>query len=256
MEDVERSAWAFTQSDERSAVSVYLLVLFFPPFPLSCSGHSATPPAPFLSHCPFTSTICDVEAAIFLWRLPQLSPWRVTLMTNWVWKWRWWAVKAMPLRHPSPPTMYTKAARHTNTCISLVCVRHLTHNTLSHSALPWDKARGCVANRVTTWTYNIQRKENRKLKFWLSSTLTPKCVSLEPHLFTPQRYSIISNTALLSMNTFTHHSVFTQFTIFFPHLRFIPAHVEQIDFSTANRIVPTSSLWLLYYYFSNNLQTN
>lgn len=30
-----------------------------------------------------------------------------------------------------------------------VCVSNLTHTILS--ALPWDKARGCVANRVMTW---------------------------------------------------------------------------------------------------------
>lgn len=113
-------------------------------------------------------------------------------------------VKVMGCESNAPaPTIhtvhiYTKAARHTNTWISLLCVRNLAHNTLSHSALPWDKARGCVANRVMTWMYNTQRKENRKWKFWLSSTptLTPTCVSLQPHLFKLQHYSIMWNTAL------------------------------------------------------------
>lgn len=66
-------------------------------------------------------------------------------------------VKVMGCESNAPaPTIhtvdtYTKAARHTNTRISCVCVRNLTLNTLSHSALPWDKERGCVANRVMTW---------------------------------------------------------------------------------------------------------
>lgn len=103
---------------EGSCVFIYLLLFFS--FSLSCFGHIATPLPPLQSHCPFSFPICDVEAAIFLWWLPQLSPWRVTLMTNWVWKWRWWAVKAMPL--PPLHTLCTYTRKQPDTKISVVCV--------------------------------------------------------------------------------------------------------------------------------------
>lgn len=101
----------FCTITERAAVRlfIYLLDSLPLPFTLSCLEHSAVPlPPPLLSHCPCSSPICDVEAAIFSRWLPRLSPWRVTLMTNWVWKWRWWPVKAMPLPPPCTPWTYTQ----------------------------------------------------------------------------------------------------------------------------------------------------
>lgn len=142
--------WAVTMCihtirGEGSCVFIYLFIYYFFFFHSHrlCFGHGTTPLPPFSSHCPCSSPICDVEAAILLWRLPQLSPWRVTLMTNWVWKWRWWAVKAMPL--PPLYTLWTYTRRRPDTQIrgyrSCVCVYAISHSILSATkALPWDKA--------------------------------------------------------------------------------------------------------------------
>lgn len=120
-----------TIKGEGSRAFIYLYDFFFP-FSPSCLGHGATPLPPFLSHCPCFSPICDMEAAILLRWLPQLSPWRVTLMTNWVRKWRWWAVKAMPL--PPLYTQRTYLRRQPDTlihgCHSRVCVCASSHSIL------------------------------------------------------------------------------------------------------------------------------
>lgn len=162
MEDVDQSPCAFAQSKERAAERLFIYqILFLSPSTPLCLVHSAMPPPPPLpGHCPCSSPICDVEAAIFSWRLPRLSPWRVTLMTNWVWKWRWWPVKAMAL--PPPCTLWTCTQRQADTQIHDCCscaYAHLPHGACNHSAWPWDKARGNVANGVTTWMWNTQREQ-------------------------------------------------------------------------------------------------
>lgn len=151
MEDVERSPRAFAQSEERAVVClfIYSIFFFFSPSMLRtrCNTTATFPePLPFL----FPHLWCGSSHFLVV----TSSAFTLTRDTH---DKLGVEVKVMGCESNAPaPTIhtvdtYTKAARHTNTRISCVCVRNLTLNTLSHSALPWDKERGCVANRVMTW---------------------------------------------------------------------------------------------------------
>lgn len=210
MADVELSPCAFTQSEERAAVCLFIYYLFFLILTVL-----------LWSHCNTTATSPEPLPLLFphLWcgssHFLVVTPSAFTLTRDTHDK-LGVEVKVMGCESnaPAPTThtahIYTKAARHKN--ISRVClcvcvrVRNLAHNTVRHSALLWDKEHKLCCKQGGDLDVYHTRKENRKWKSWLPSTptLTPTSVSLQPHLFHLQRYWTNCNTALWSMHQCDH----------------------------------------------------